>query len=49
MRIELLPNGYYRIFDYGTKWSGLYHMDGTYHAGDLKLSFWVVIKLIKSL
>ena len=35
---ELLPNGFYRLFCYGSKLSGLYHQDGTHHAGSLILN-----------
>jgi len=49
LRIEKLTNGYYRVFDYSTKWSGLYNEDGTYHSGDLHLSFWTVVTLINGI
>ena len=48
MTIELLPNGYYRIFDRGSKLSGLYKKDGLYHSGDLRLSITTAQKLIAS-
>jgi hypothetical protein len=38
IRFERLANGYYRAFDYGSKLSGLYNADGSYHSGDLRLT-----------
>ena len=29
MRIELLPNGFYRLYDYKSKMSALFNTDGT--------------------
>jgi len=37
-RAELLPNGYYRIFDYASGLAGLYTRDGHHQHGDLRLS-----------
>lgn len=45
MRIELLPNGYYWVFDYASKLSGLYNMDGSYHSG-VRFSVYTVSNLI---
>lgn len=33
MRVELLPNGYLRVYDYGCNWSALYTMQGEYYSG----------------
>ena len=38
IRFTLLANGYYQAFDYATKFSGLYNVDGSYHSGDLRLA-----------
>lgn len=33
-RAELLPNGFIRVFDYGTYWAGLYNRDGSHRSGN---------------
>ena len=43
---ELLPNGYYRLFCYASKLSGLYHQDGKHHGGDLILSQFIARSII---
>ena len=43
-RAELLPNGYVRVFDYGTKWSALYTPAGEFHSGEISIPFVEVMK-----
>lgn len=38
IKVEKLPNGFYRFYDYGTQLSGLYNPDGTMRSGDLDLN-----------
>ena len=33
IRIERLPNGFIRIYDYACQWDGLYNEDGSYRSG----------------
>lgn len=33
IRVELLPNGYLRVFDYSCNWSALYTMQGEHYSG----------------
>jgi hypothetical protein len=35
-RVEQLPNGLIRVFDYASKLSACYNADGTYRHGDLR-------------
>lgn len=46
LRIERLSNGFYRLFDYASKLSGLYHADGTYRSGDLRINSMIVRMMI---
>jgi hypothetical protein len=49
LRIELLQNGFYRVFDYSSKMSGLYTKDASYHSGDLRLAWYVIVELISTM
>jgi hypothetical protein len=49
IRVEKLPNGFYRFFDYGSKLDGLYNPDGTMRGGSLRLNKKFVQKKIKEL
>jgi hypothetical protein len=33
IRVEILPNGLARVYDYGLKWAALYARDGEYRGG----------------
>lgn len=33
-QIELLPNGFIRVYHYGPNWVGLYNADGSHRSGD---------------
>lgn len=33
VRVEVLPNGLARVFDYGPKWAALYDPQGRYQGG----------------
>ena len=46
---EKLTNNYYRLFDRGSKLSGLYKPDGTHYSGDLRVSITSAQELIKAL
>ena len=35
-QVELLPNGFVRVFDRGSKLQGLFNKDGSYRQGDLR-------------
>ena len=38
IKVEKLPNGFYRFYDYASQLSGLYNPDGTMRSGDLDLN-----------
>jgi hypothetical protein len=38
IKVEKLPNGFYRFYDYESQLSGLYNPDGTMRSGDLDLN-----------
>jgi hypothetical protein len=45
--VELLPNGFYRFFDRGSKLQGLYTKDGAHHAGDFRIDAALALKIIR--